>query len=91
MTRASRLLQVYAGGGDSGRVICIRCRLNIGFEEADIQVVADLLASHWHDDHHSPGWQDAAAEARDRLWRKNPELLEQLAALSGGEAHPSTG
>jgi hypothetical protein len=59
-------------------VICVRCRLTITYEGKDTVVVSDLLSSHWADDHHLPSWQDAAADARDRLWRHHPETLEML-------------
>lgn len=69
-------------GADTTVLSCIRCRLTITYDDGDARVVADLLATHWADDHHLPGWRDAAAEARDRLWRRHPDLLEQMTRVS---------
>ena len=73
-------------GADSGGiriVVCSRYRLVISYGDGDVMVMADLLASHWADDHHAIEWRDTAADARDRLWRKRPDLLEQLEGLVG--------
>ena len=71
-------------------VICMYCRLTITYDDPDANVVSDLLASHWFDDHHLVSWTDRAADARDRLWRRHPELLERLSDLSeAGGRHPS--
>ena len=75
-----RTLRVDDDGTSS--VACIRCRIWFTYVDGHGQVVADLLSSHWADDHHLSGWRDAAAEARDRLWRQPPELLEQLTSMS---------
>lgn|GEM_PF-6388712 len=79
-----KLLRIPSEGHCCRSVICARCRLRIDFADADGGVVSDLLASHWADDHHLPSWRDAAAEARDRLWRQDPDLLEKLAELTSG-------
>ena len=76
---ASRVLQV--GAEPSRAVTCVGCRLNILYGDDGSGVVADLLASHWADDHHLLGWQDAAADAGDRLWRQHPDLLEKLTRM----------
>ena len=86
MPPTTRVLQVDADS-DASALTCIRCRLTITYADNHARVVSDLLASHWADDHHLAAWRDAAAEARDRLWRHHPELLERLAAIyeaSGG-------
>ena len=75
-----RLLQVRADG-ITRVVTCVRCRLGIAYGDDDLSVVDDLLTSHWADDHHLPSWQDAAADARDRLWRHHPDLLERLTSV----------
>ena len=69
---------LHIGSAGTQVVVCVRCRLTIAYEDKDTVVVSDLLASHWADDHHLPAWQDAAADARDRLWRQHPDLLEML-------------
>jgi predicted molibdopterin-dependent oxidoreductase YjgC len=78
-----RLLEVDANGSGSRVLTCIRCKLTIRYSDSHARIVSDLLASHWADDHHLPGWRDAAAEARDRLWRRHPDLLEKLTSMSG--------
>lgn len=87
------LLEVDADGSDSGVLSCIRCRLTIRYADTHTRVVSDLLASHWADDHHLAAWRDAAAEARDRLWRHHPDLLEKLTAMSAaaGGTHDRAG
>jgi hypothetical protein len=77
--RLDHVLPVSTGDGARRFVTCIYCRLVIGYADTDVKIVSDLFASHWADDHHLPGWRDAAAEARDRLWRRHPDLLEKLA------------
>ena len=79
-----RLLDVLTDTRAPRVVTCIRCRLTIRYGESAAGVVSDVLASHWADDHHLAGWRDAAAEARDRLWRRNPDLLEKLTSISEG-------
>jgi acyl carrier protein phosphodiesterase len=88
-----RMLDVLTDARVPRAVTCIRCRLTIRYGESAAGVVSDVLASHWADDHHLAGWRDAAAEARDRLWRRNPDLLEKLASLSDGSTgvHGRTG
>jgi hypothetical protein len=80
-----RVRQVLDTGGDGERrlILCSRCGLAVAYTDGDVKVVVDLLASHWADDHHLPSWRDTAAGARDRLWRRRPELLEMLTDLSG--------
>ena len=90
MSREARVLDV-GSGGSHGAVVCVRCRLRVRFAETDSAVVADLLASHWFDDHGLVHWRDRAAEGRDRLWRSHPELLERLGELAGEGKHPRTG
>ena len=86
------LLEVDTDRSRSTVLSCIRCKLRIRYAGRHARVVADLLASHWADDHHLPGWSDADAEARDRLWRHHPELLEKLTSMSGsGGSHSSAG
>jgi hypothetical protein len=80
MGTPTRLLQVDVDT-DANVLFCIRCKLTIRYAEDHAKVVSDLLASHWADDHHLAAWRDAAAEARDRLWRHHPEYLERLTAL----------
>jgi len=70
------------GDTNANVLFCIRCRLTIRYADSHTRAVSDLLASHWADDHHLAVWRDAAAEARDRLWRHHPDLLERLTALS---------
>lgn len=90
--RPARLLEVDADA-DASVLSCIRCRLTIRYAENHARVVMDLMASHWSDDHHLASWRDAAADARDRLWRHHPELLEKLTVLSesAGNARPGAG
>jgi hypothetical protein len=78
---------IRVDGDGTSSVACIRCRIRITFADNHGPVVADLLASHWADDHHLSVWRDAAAEARDRLWRHHPELLEQLTNMSDNIGH----
>jgi len=81
MPPTTRLLQVDADSA-ANALTCIRCRLTITYADDHARVVSDLLASHWADDHHLAVWRDAAAEARDRLWRHHPDLLQRLTAVS---------
>ncbi len=79
------MLRLVPEGGDvkDTRVLsCIRCKLKISYADRQALIVSDLLATHWADDHHLPEWRDTAAACRDRLWRRHPDLLEQLTRLS---------
>ena len=78
---------------DARVVSCIRCRLRIAYGDRQALIVWDLLATHWADDFHLPQWPDPTANARDRLRRRHPELLDQLTHLarSSGGVHPRTG
>ena len=87
--RSTRLLQVDADT-DANVVACIRCRLTIVYADGHSRVASDLLASHWADDHHVASWRDAAADARDRLWRHHPSLLERLEEMSDSEGAHTT-
>lgn len=93
MRPSLRLAQDDDGGGEVRVVSCIRCKLAITYDDRHLRVVPDLLATHWADDHHLVGWRDAAAEARDRLWRRHPELLDELNSLSAsvGGTHDRAG
>ena len=44
--------------------------------------MSDLLATDWADNHCLPEWEDAAASVRDRLWRRDPHVLEKLTSLA---------
>jgi len=92
MSPTTRLLQVDADS-DASVLTCVRCRLTITFVDTHTRVVSDLLASHWADDHHLVAWRDAAAEARDRLWRHHPDLLGRLIDMSesAGGTHDRAG
>jgi len=92
MNKTTRLLQVDADS-DASVLTCIRCRLTITYAENHTRVVSDLMASHWADDHHLAAWRDMAAEARDRLWRHHPDLLERLMSVSekAGGTHDRAG
>jgi hypothetical protein len=84
-------LRLVHDGESAAALSCIRCRLRIAYGDRQAMIVSDLLATHWADDHHLPGWRDPAAKARDRLWRRHPELLDDLAHLSLGNTHGRTG
>lgn len=91
MTPAPTSRVLVVGARPTGTLVCVRCRLRVRFGEADGDVVADLLASHWFDDHGLAHWRDRAAEGRDRLWRTRPELLARLGELAGEGKRPRTG
>lgn len=79
-----RVLNV-SGAKMSNKVSCILCQLRIQYAPEDANLVPDLLASHWADDHHLPGWQRTAADARDRLWRRRPDILKGLSQIFATE------
>ena len=91
MTPAPTAPVLVVGARPTGTLVCVRCRLRVRFGEADGDVVADLLASHWFDDHGLAHWRDRAAEGRDRLWRTRPELLERPRGVGREGPAPTDG
>lgn len=85
MALTLRLLQVPHA---SERVVsCIKCGIRIVYGDHQVLMVSDLLATHWADDHLLGGWRDAGAEARDRLWRRHPAVLEMLTRKEPNSVH----
>jgi hypothetical protein len=77
-------LRLFPEGTDScdARVVsCIQCKLKVTYVDRQAPAMADLLATHWADDHRIPGWLDAASKARERLSRRHPDVLGKLTIM----------